>query len=85
MLMAKPDRSVVCSAGRFPVFVAEGLGAHFRCVDGKDYLDLCLGDTGAMTGHASAPVVKVTSVSEREQFLTGEDYPKPSPDVTLAP
>ncbi len=39
-------------AGKFPVFVAEAHGAHFQDVDGHDYVDLCLGDTGAMTGHS---------------------------------
>jgi glutamate-1-semialdehyde 2,1-aminomutase len=39
-------------AGSFPVFVKEAKGAHFIDVDGKDYIDFCLGDTGAMTGHA---------------------------------
>ena len=43
--------------GPFPVFVAEAAGAHFRDVDGHDYVDLCLGDTGAMTGHSPAPTV----------------------------
>lgn len=43
--------------GPFPVFVAEASGAHFRDVDGHDYVDLCLGDTGAMTGHSPAPTV----------------------------
>jgi glutamate-1-semialdehyde aminotransferase len=43
--------------GSFPVFVAEAEGAHFRDVDGHDYIDLCLGDTGAMTGHSPAPTV----------------------------
>jgi glutamate-1-semialdehyde aminotransferase len=43
--------------GKFPVFVAEASGAHFRDVDGHDYVDLCLGDTGAMTGHSPAPTV----------------------------
>ena len=43
--------------GAFPVFVAEASGAHFRDVDGHDYVDLCLGDTGAMTGHSPAPTV----------------------------
>jgi glutamate-1-semialdehyde 2,1-aminomutase len=42
-------------AGKFPVFVAEAHGAHFTDVDGRDYVDLCLGDTGAMTGHSPAP------------------------------
>jgi glutamate-1-semialdehyde 2,1-aminomutase len=39
-------------AGSFPVFVKEAKGAHFTDVDGHDYIDFCLGDTGAMTGHA---------------------------------
>ena len=43
--------------GQFPVYVAEAAGAHFRDVDGRDYIDLCLGDTGAMTGHSPAPTV----------------------------
>jgi glutamate-1-semialdehyde 2,1-aminomutase len=45
-------------AGKFPVFVAEAHGAHFTCVDGRDYIDLCLGDTGAMTGHSPAPAAE---------------------------
>jgi glutamate-1-semialdehyde 2,1-aminomutase len=43
-------------AGAFPVFVKSASGAHFTDVDGHDYVDLCLGDTGAMTGH-SPPIV----------------------------
>src|SRR5271168_639251 len=42
-------------AGKFPVFVAAAHGAHFQDVDGHDYVDLCLGDTGAMTGHSPSP------------------------------
>ena len=37
--------------GGFPVFVAEAAGAHFVDVDGIEYVDFCLGDTGAMSGH----------------------------------
>jgi glutamate-1-semialdehyde aminotransferase len=43
-------------AGPFPIFVKSAQGAHFTDIDGRDYIDLCLGDTGAMTGH-SPPVV----------------------------
>jgi glutamate-1-semialdehyde 2,1-aminomutase len=39
-------------AGAFPIFVAHAKGAHFTDVDGREYVDLCLGDTGAMTGHS---------------------------------
>ena len=45
-------------AGSFPVFVKEARGAHFTDVDGNDYIDLCLGDTGAMTGHSPDATVK---------------------------
>jgi glutamate-1-semialdehyde 2,1-aminomutase len=38
--------------GGFPIFVSEAKGATFKDVDGHSYIDLCLGDTGAMTGHA---------------------------------
>ena len=44
-------------AGAFPVFVREASGARFTDVDGHQYLDLCLGDTGAMTGHAPGSAV----------------------------
>ncbi len=52
-------------AGSFPVFVKEAKGAHFTDVDGNSYLDLCLGDTGAMTGHS--PAVTVAAINEQIQ------------------
>jgi glutamate-1-semialdehyde 2,1-aminomutase len=39
-------------AGTFPLFAKEAKGAHFIDVDGRSYIDFCLGDTGAMTGHS---------------------------------
>ena len=50
-------------AGAFPVFVKHAKGAHFTDVDGREYVDLCLGDTGAMTGHS--PDVVVQAVAKR--------------------
>ena len=44
-------------AGGFPLFVQEARGARVVDVDGHEYVDLCLGDTGAMAGHAPEPVV----------------------------
>ena len=44
-------------AGPYPVFLAEAEGARFVDVDGNTYVDFCLGDTGAMTGHAPKPAV----------------------------
>jgi glutamate-1-semialdehyde 2,1-aminomutase len=50
-------------AGPFPVFVRSAKGAHFTDVDGRDYIDLCLGDTGAMTGHS--PQVVADAIARR--------------------
>ena len=50
-------------AGGFPVFMAEASGARVSDVDGHTYVDLCLGDTGAMTGHS--PPEAVTRLAER--------------------
>ena len=43
--------------GGFPVFAREATGATVIDVDGNRYVDLCLGDTGAMTGHSPAAAV----------------------------
>ncbi|MFY7897496.1 MAG: transaminase, partial [Candidatus Planktophila sp.] len=37
--------------------VESAKGAHFIDVDGNEYIDLCLGDTGSMTGHSPKPTV----------------------------
>lgn len=50
-------------AGGFPVFMAEATGARVTDMDGHTYVDLCLGDTGAMTGHS--PPEAVTLIAER--------------------
>jgi glutamate-1-semialdehyde 2,1-aminomutase len=52
-------------AGSFPVFVKEAKGAHFTDVDGNSYIDLCLGDTGAMTGHS--PEATVNAIQSQLQ------------------
>jgi glutamate-1-semialdehyde 2,1-aminomutase len=44
--------------GSFPVFVESASGARFVDVDGNEYVDLCLGDTGAMAGHGLPAVVE---------------------------
>ncbi len=43
--------------GSYPVFVDKAKGAHFTDVDGNEYVDFCLGDTGSMTGHSPAATV----------------------------
>ena len=43
--------------GSYPLFVESAKGAHFIDVDGNEYIDLCLGDTGSMTGHSPRATV----------------------------
>jgi glutamate-1-semialdehyde 2,1-aminomutase len=63
--------------GSFPVFVDHANGARFTDVDGIEYVDLCLGDTGAMTGHALPEVAE--TIAERAR--TGITTMLPSPDA----
>jgi glutamate-1-semialdehyde aminotransferase len=64
-------------AGGFPLFVESAEGSHFVDVDGRRYLDLCLGDTGAMTGHA--PPAAVTALAE--QARRGATFMLPTEDA----
>ena len=63
--------------GGFPVFVQEAKGAHFVDVDGIEYVDFCLGDTGAMTGHAPEPTIRAIA----EQAARGITSMLPSEDA----
>ena len=47
--------------GAFPLFVESASGARLVDVDGVEYVDLCLGDTGAMTGHALPQVAEAVA------------------------
>jgi glutamate-1-semialdehyde 2,1-aminomutase len=63
--------------GGFPVFAAEAQGARFTDVDGHEYVDFCLGDTAAMTGHSPEPTVRAL----REQAAKGITLMLPSEDA----
>ena len=47
--------------GSFPVSVASAQGGRLVDADGLEYVDLCLGDTGAMTGHALPAVTEAVA------------------------
>jgi glutamate-1-semialdehyde 2,1-aminomutase len=64
-------------AGTFPVFVKEAKGAHFTDVDGRTYIDFCLGDTGAMTGHSP----DATYAAIKEQAVKGITLMLPTEDA----
>ena len=47
--------------GSFPLHVQRAHGARFVDVDDIEYVDFCLGDTGAMTGHALHAVAQAVA------------------------
>lgn len=65
--------------GDFPLFVKEAKGARFSDVDGRTYVDLCLGDTGAMTGHSPEPTVRAV----RDQLAKGITAMLPTEDALI--
>jgi glutamate-1-semialdehyde 2,1-aminomutase len=69
------------TAGGFPVYVDRARGARVTDIDGHEYVDFCLGDTGAMAGHSPAPVV--AAVTERLGTLGGAVTMLPTTDAAL--
>ena len=67
------------TAGGFPVYVATARGARLTDLDGHEYADFCLGDTGAMAGHSPAPVVE--AVTRRLAGLGGATTMLPTEDA----
>jgi len=65
LLGGVPMNWMVKWAGAFPPFVREAQGAYLYDVDGLRYIDLCLGDTGAMAGHS--PFATVKAVEEQSK------------------
>jgi glutamate-1-semialdehyde 2,1-aminomutase len=57
-------------AGGFPVVGAGARGSRIVDVDGHEYVDLCLGDTGAMGGHAPAALVEAVRAQVAEGLTT---------------
>jgi glutamate-1-semialdehyde 2,1-aminomutase len=60
-----------------PVFVTEGRGAHFRDVDGHDYLDTNIADMSMFCGYAPPPVVRAVT----ERVAAGTQFLLPSEDA----
>ena len=61
----------------YPFLVDEARGSVLRDVDGNEYSDFCLGDTGSMFGHSPQPVVRAI----RHQADRGLTYMLPTEDA----
>jgi glutamate-1-semialdehyde 2,1-aminomutase len=77
LLEGVPMPWMVKWAGPFPPYVDAAAGAHFTCVDGHEYVDFCLGDTGAMAGHGPAP----TLAAVERQMRRGITHMLPTEDA----
>lgn len=54
-------------AGSFPVYFESAKGNRVRDIDGNEYIDFALGDTGAMAGHSAPEVVAAVTRRISEQ------------------
>jgi glutamate-1-semialdehyde 2,1-aminomutase len=61
----------------FPFLVESARGSVLRDVDGNEYADFCLGDTGSMFGHSPAPVAEAIA----RQASRGLTYMLPTQDA----
>src|ERR1700726_3136268 len=80
LLGGVPMNWMVKWAGAFPPFVSEAHGAEVLDIDGHRYIDFCLGDTAAMTGHSPSPTVSAAQA----QLDRGISLMLPSEDAVWA-
>jgi glutamate-1-semialdehyde 2,1-aminomutase len=61
-------------SGGHPVYLSGADGARVVDVDGNEYTDLCLGDTGAMAGHSPEPTMAaIRDLAGLTTMLPSED------------
>jgi len=66
-------------AGGFPIYFDRALGNRIWDVDGFEYVDFALGDTGAMAGHS--PAATVAAIQHRIGVLGGITTMLPTEDA----
>jgi glutamate-1-semialdehyde 2,1-aminomutase len=66
-------------SGGFPLYLDRATGNRITDVDGREYVDFALGDTGAMAGHSPRPTVE--AVADRMGTLGGITTMLPTADA----
>ena len=61
LLAGVPMSWMAMWAGGFPLYLERAHGATLVDVDGHEYADFCLGDTGAMAGHSPEPAARAVA------------------------
>jgi len=67
------------NAGDFPIYLDRALGSRVWDIDGLEYVDFALGDTGAMAGHS--PAATVAAIQHRIADLGGITTMLPTEDA----
>ncbi|HEY5434156.1 MAG TPA: aspartate aminotransferase family protein [Candidatus Limnocylindrales bacterium] len=80
LLDGVPMNWMVKWAGPYPLFVESASGAHFTDVDGHEYVDFCLGDTGAMAGHGPEATIRAVE----RQMRRGITHMLPTEDAAIS-
>ena len=66
-------------SGGFPIYLARAKGNRIWDIDGNEYIDFALGDTGAMAGHSAPEVVE--AITSRVSELGGLTTMLPTEDA----
>jgi glutamate-1-semialdehyde 2,1-aminomutase len=64
LLAGVPMSWMAMWVGGFPLYLDRAHGATIVDVDGHEYADFCLGDTGAMAGHSPEPTMRAIARAE---------------------
>jgi glutamate-1-semialdehyde 2,1-aminomutase len=70
------------TSANFPLYLDTARGAHVTDIDGHEYVDFSLGDTGSMAGHSAAPVTE--AVRRRIEDLGGLAVMLPTEQAEIA-
>ncbi|HEX5895762.1 MAG TPA: transaminase [Thermoleophilaceae bacterium] len=74
LLAGVPMSWMAMWVGGFPLYLDRAHGATIVDVDGHDYADFCLGDTGAMAGHSPEPTIRaIAGIEGITTMLPTED------------
>jgi glutamate-1-semialdehyde 2,1-aminomutase len=74
LLAGVPMSWMAMWAGGYPIYLDRAEGATIVDVDGNEYADFCVGDTGAMAGHSPAPTMRaIAEIAGITTMLPTED------------
>lgn len=79
LLASVPMQWMVHWAGGFPAYIERAEGGRLTDIDGHEYVDFCLGDSGAMTGHSPAATVAAVVA----QAARGTSFMLPTEDAVV--